>query len=407
MAIFVPFAFSVFLLLYKTDYCNYPAVFFLTKFVAGRIMNFERVRNQVMFQLIVLAMLSLVIAKKNHGKLNIKDRVFSMAIPWLYIFVIWNVLYGMILGHDVFQTFIDAYKYLEIIVLFLFFRICWPDNDKLLLGLKALFVIMITLGVIELFITERGGVGLNLVMSFFPMAMMLALYGYINHYMLLFFVSIGIVALSQTRTYIAGFFVMLLVFVYMLPTKKRNALLSRSILFAIPLLFLLIFFGENILGGTISRFAELTAEGFGESGGYRIDEYLVAFEKIKQNPLLGNGFGYLEYMFINKMGFMYWGDFIHCLYIEILFKTGVLGIAWCTGIVGVLIKSLMQYRKFYSNQDPFMLSIIVGGICSTVNWGLTYTFAPLSTYGSMFVGLIVSCIAISNCLESSLVGKSQ
>lgn len=377
----------------KTYY--YPTLFFLIKFIAGQIINFERVRNQVVFQLIIIFFIVLIVLIKQKGKVAWRDKFFYKSIPWLVFFVLFNSLYGAILGHQWFQILIDSYKYLEIIVYYFLFRICWNDNISLFKGLKSICFIMIFVGIIELFITARGGIGLNLVMSFLPIILLLGANGYIKYYKIVLIISSLIVFLCQTRTYIVCFLIGFILTLFNIRKDKRN-----KIIFVVFVLGIITFVGISLGNSalfydTISRFTELT-NGFSESGGYRIDEYIIALNKFVESPIFGNGFGYLEFLFINKMGWMYWGDFIHCVYIEILFKTGIFGFVSIVMIVSNFVSKIYKKIKYLKKQNVFIFSICCGSVISFFVWLLTYTFAPLNTYGSIFIGLLVASIALSN-----------
>ena len=163
------------ILLFKIDICYFPVLFFAIKFAAARIMDFDRVRNSVMFQLLVITVLLVVIIIRNNGKLKIGDKLFFKFIPALIIYLIFYSIVGVLNGHAIFQIFIDCYKYLEIIVYYVLFRASWENNNDVFQGIKAFAALMIGLGIVEIFITTRGGVGLNLIMSLFPMVLILSL----------------------------------------------------------------------------------------------------------------------------------------------------------------------------------------------------------------------------------------
>lgn len=383
------------IIFFKTDTCYYPLSFFFIKYVAGNIIDFERVRNQVVFQLMVITLIFIVVIIKNKGKVAVKDFFFYKIIFLILAFLVFNSLLGMIDGHSLFQILIDSYKYLEIIVFYFLFRICWKNNQELLKGIKGLSIFMLCVGIIEIFTTNRGGVGLNLIMSLMPMALLLSINNYINGYKLIFAVSLLVVVTCQTRTYIIGFALGLLFLIGNLSYEKRNKILKYVSVIFIVLFFMISFFNVDLFSNTISRFLELS-DGFSESGGYRIDEYAIALKKFIESPIFGNGFGYLKHMNIPKMGWMDWGDFIHCIYIEILFKTGLFGFINIVVIFGSFTKKILQQAIFYKNKNKFIFSICFGGICSFISWLFTYAFAPLTTYGSMFVGVIISSIALSN-----------
>lgn len=380
--------------------CYYPACFFVVKFLAARLIDFDRTRNNVAFQLAVIFFVFVVVVCKNSGKLVIHGRKIRRTFTFLLMFVSVNVVIGLLYGHNWFQVFIDAYKYIEIIVFFLLFELCWKDNGDLLRGLKSICYVMLGLGVLEIFLTSRGGVGLNLIMGFFPIIIFLAVYGYIGHYKIITALSLMIVFLCKTRTYMIAFMLGLILLLFLAPRDVRHKLTSSFLVIGIVAIITVGVFNIKLLSSIIGRFFELSA-GFAESGGYRIDEYIVALRKFAKHPLIGNGFGYLEYTFINKMGWIYWGDFIHCVYIEILFKTGILGFGTLVAIVGNSISKIWHAMVRFKEKDNFMFAICCGGICSVVIWLLTYTFAPLTTYGSIFMGILTAGIAVTNHLNGN------
>lgn len=386
------------ILLFKLDICYFPVLFFAIKFATARIMDFDRVRNSVMFQMLVITVLLVVIITRNNGKLKIGDKLFFRFIPALIIYLIFYSMVGVLNGHAVFQIFIDCYKYLEIIVYYVLFRASWKNNNDVFQGIKAFAALMIGLGVVEIFITTRGGVGLNLIMSLFPMVLILSLYDYLPYSKSILLASFFVVASCQTRTYIVGFVLGFMVLLFLLPVRKREPLLSFTFLVSIAAVVAIGVFGSQFIGKTLARFAELS-EGFEESGGYRIYDYREAFNRFLDHPLLGNGFGYLKKTFIFKMGWIEWGDFVHCLYLEILFKVGISGVLCLLVIFEKFIKRIWRYLKWFKEQDDFMFSICCGAFCSFIAWLFTYTFAPLATIGSMFFGPLIASIAISNYYE--------
>lgn len=384
-----------FVLLFKLDICYFPVLFFAIKFAAARVMDFDRVRNSVMFQLFIIAVLLVVIIVRNHGKMRVGDRLFCKIIPALIAYLIFYSMIGILNGHEIFQVFIDCYKYLEILVYYILFRASWKDNNDVFLGIKAFTGLMLCLGVIEIFITSRGGVGLNLIMCLFPMVLLLSLYDYMPGSKVILLTSFLIVATCQTRTYIVGFLLGFSLILLLLPIEKRRPLLSFTFLVGITAVIAIGIFGGQLIGQTLARFAELS-EGFEESGGYRIYDYIEAFNRFLDHPILGNGFGYLKRTFIIKMGWIEWGDFVHCLYLEILFKVGVSGVLCLLVIFRGFIAEIWKNLKRFREQDAFMFAVCCGGFCSFIAWLFTYTFAPLTTIGSMFFGPLVASIAISN-----------
>lgn len=382
-------------LLIKLDCCYFPALFFAIKFVAGRVLDFERVRNNVVFQLFIITILLLTIIIRNNGKWRVKDRVFYKFIPAILFFLVFYSIIGVLNEHRILQVFIDCYKYLEIIVYYILLRASWGSNTDVFRGLKALSSLMLVLGVVEIFITSRGGVGLNLIMSLFPMVLILSLYGYIPNTKMILILSLLVLATCQTRTYIIGFAVGFMILLVLLPKEKRDLILTFTFFVGVFAVMVIGTFGGKMLEGTLERFMELSS-GFEESGGYRIYDYQEAFNRFLDHPILGNGFGYLKRTFITKMGWMDWGDFVHCLYLEILFKVGVSGVLYLLVIFGKFVSQIWQQMKDVRENDDAVFAVCCGSVCSFAAWLFTYTFAPLATIGSMFLGPLIASITLSN-----------
>lgn len=381
--------------LIKLDICYFPALFFAIKFVAGRVLDFDRVRNNVMFQLAIIALLLVTIIIRSNGKWRIRDRLFFRFIPAILVFLVFYSIIGVLNGHKIFQVFIDCYKYLEIIVYYILLRASWNNNIGVIRGVKALSMLMLILGTIEIFITARGGVGLNLIMSLFPITVLLSLYDYIPNTKIIFVLSFLVLASCQTRTYIVGFALGFIVLLVLLPKEKRDSILTFTFFVGVVAVMIIGIFGGQLIEGTLERFMELSS-GFEESGGYRIYDYREAFNRFLDHPFLGNGFGYLKKTFITKMGWIQWGDFIHCLYLEILFKVGICGVLYLLIVFGKFIHQISQHIEVFKEGDIFVFAVCCGSICSFVAWAFTYAFAPLTTMGSMFLSPLIASIVLSN-----------
>lgn len=379
----------------KINICYFPAIFFLIKFAGGRIFSFERVRFGVAFQISVLIIIILIIIIREGKRLYIKDKIFKNILPAFMMFVVLNIGNGIIKGHYWFQVILDSYKYLEIIIFYFLFSLSWGNNKELLRGVKILSILMLFLGITEIFITARGGIGLNLIMCLFPMAIILALRGYLKHYSLIMIASILPVITSQTRTYIVGFAIGFTYMLIKLPRKDRSRIIGYTIFLGIVSIIAIVVTGSQMFSGTISRFLELSS-GFESSGGYRIYDYVEAWNRFLDYPIFGNGFGYLKRTYISQMGWMDWGGFIHCLYLEILFKVGIVGVAYLVILCHFFLNPIKEAMNFYRRKDDFMFAVCCGGLASFVAWLFTYTFAPLSTIGSMFVGPLIAWIAVKN-----------
>lgn len=389
------------ILLFRLDICHYPVLYFLLTFIGNRILDFERVRYKVFFQLVLIIVLLITILIRKKGKLYLKDYLFDRVIPGLFVFLVFNVCIGILIGNDRFQVFVDCYKYLEIIIYFVLLRMSWRNNAELFKGVNSLIFTMLSLGVVELFLTKRGGVGLNLIISLFPTAYLLSSYGYLRFNRVILFLSFLIVSMCQTRTYIVGFMLGFIVLILLLPAQKRTSLLNTTLGMGIAAIIAIGVFGSEFLDGTLSRFSELS-HGLILSGGYRIYDYVEAFRRFLDSPIIGQGFGYLKLTYIQFMGWMYWGDFVHNIYLEILFKVGLVGICFLLMLFGTYVKRIYRGLVSFREQDNYLFSLCCGSFCAFIAWAFIYSFAPLATIGSMFMGPIIASIAISNCYDAAI-----
>lgn len=390
------------IILFRLDVSCYPAFFFLFSFMGSIMFDFERVRNKVFFQLIVIAILLGILTIRRNGKIYLKDYLFGRIIPGLLLFLVFNIVIGVVLGNSKFQVFVDCYKYLEIIVYFVLLRMSWRNNAELIKGVKLLVFEMLVLGIIESFTSERGGIGLNLIVSLFPIAFLLSSYGYLRYNRTILTLSFLFVAMCQTRTYIVGFVLGFVSLIFFMPKQKRKSLLNTTLVMGIVGIIIVGVFGSQFLNGTLSRFSELS-QGLIKSGGYRIYDYKEAFDRFLESPIIGQGFGYLKLTYIELMGWIYWGDFVHNIYLEILFKVGLVGTGFLLILFGIYVKKTYCSLGYFKEQNEFMFSICCGSICALIAWLFIYSFAPLTTIGSMFMGPLISSIAVSNWYESTML----
>ena len=118
----------------------------------------------------------------------------------------------------------------------------------------------------------------------------------------------------------------------------------------------------------------------------------MAIKKFAESPLIGKGYGYVEYLYIELMGYFNWGDFMHNTYIEILAKTGIFG----TLVYGLsMVKYLSRQLKYFwriGNQNKNCAGILVGGFAGTLSWLFIFFAAPLSSYGVIFIPGIIGML---------------
>lgn len=386
----------------------YPAAFFALKFLGSHLIGFDRVRYFVVFQIGVVALLLMVacarygMPRRRETALSVDGtRVFAVFTATLGLFAINGVIHGNALT----QVFIDAYKYLEIPVLFALFRFCWRTSAQIDGGIRAFTATMLALGVVEIFITTRGGVGLNLIVSFLPIVLTLGLAGRFRSYLACLIPALLVVALCETRTYImcvvAG---LLLVYLAARP-GNRFALVNALLIMAVAGAGALALMPDSGLGETVGRFMELSG-GFEEAGGYRAAELAVAVRFILQAPVFGWGLGFMRTVFIDQMGTIAWGDFVHNFYVENLLKNGIVGTTFLLALAALFLRLIRGAAASVGGPEGERVRLIMrGGFIATASWALIYAFAPLTTAGSVFVGAIVAYIAADVALQEQAAGE--
>lgn len=378
--------------------CWYPTLFFIAKFIGARFLNFERVRYSMMFQIAVIAVL-LVLAWVHFGvpkrarsyfvSANFKIVVFFCVLIGLF------VCYGLFVGNSALQVVIDSYKFIEILVLFALFWFTWRSLDDVSRGLAALYIAMLCMGAIEIVLTERGGVGLNLCMSLVPFMLAVGMRDSSRRNKLFasLIVALVIVFTCQTRTYIIAFLVGILILIAFVGPKARFRLVSTLSIIAVLFIAVFAFTGTDLFSQTLERFSEL-AGGFEEAGGYRAAELAVLFEKVKDAPAFGLGIGYLEWLYIPGMGYIEWGSFVHNAYAEMLLKVGVIGLVALACLVAVFLMILTNGVKEYEGFAPILRQYLTGAVVAMTSWAIILFAAPTSTFGSLFVGPIICSVAL-------------
>lgn len=387
--------------------CIYPAIFYVIKLLANQLIDFERVRYAMLFQMsVILTLIILSVIKEGVPSARVSstrkpsfDCSFARLSIVFFSFVGLCICWGVFKGNSVGQVIVDSYKFLEIPVIYCLFRFSWRGIDDVRRGFNALAVVMVALGIVEVFITERGGVGLNLAMSIFPMAYLLASDGADNKRkaFLLLAAMTAIVLISKTRTYIIAYgFALILLIIFEAPGCKFKHV-SRLIILVLLVVMADFVSRGRIFGETVSRFLELSS-GFEEAGGYRSAEISVAMPFVSSHCLLGMGLGFLKVLYIDGMGVIQWGGFIHNAYVELLLKTGMLGTITAAVLVFTVL-GLVYNGGARAKDIPNDIRLLCrGSIISAVSWLLVYMAAPVSTFGPIFTGLMISVIAIK-CSE--------
>lgn len=180
---------------------------------------------------------------------------------------------------------------------------------------------------------------------------------------------------------------------------KKLLIFMRGILLSGILIFILMilassFFPVDNLPIEASRRLESSFKWVPFSSAFaRLVEYKACFEKIKENPILGHGFGYvLEYrdpLFPKASSQWY----IHQSYLYITLKMGILGLVAFLWLFYVFFKS--NIRNCMRIQNAFYKGLAFGFICNAIQLlisGLTnYEFAAVinTCYLAFAMGAVI------------------
>ena len=379
-----------------------PAIYFASLFLRDRLLPNIQVRNKVAIQLVII--LLLIIGQYVHN-LKEKDlgirRLSRIKIPALQkegIIVIFVIItsscIGLLNGYALFHVLVDIYKVLDIFIFYYFFSYTWRTQEQVQKCLNVLEIEMCIFGLIEMFVTERGGIGINIAISFAPFFLIRGFSKRKKHYWFIGIMSILIVLISETRTYMIGFAIELVILGLLGSGYRKNKIIKGSFLASVFVIFvvgLYMTLSENtFLTSLLDRILALRG-GIEGAGGYRIYEIQKALEKFAESPILGKGYGYMEYVYIKLMGWFEWGDFMHNSYVEVLLKTGIVGAmvygACLIDYIAKMINSIKYYQKDSQEQ-----AFLIAGLAGTAGWLLIYNAAPLSSYGYIFIPGIIGML---------------
>lgn len=370
------------------------AVYYAGMFLKRFIFPTTRVRESVVIQ-IALFLICLFLASigyaNNRAKKSLKpSRIPVMEKGFLVIgtVVFIELINGFFFGYGLFAMMVDVYKVLEIFLYYFCFTRMWRTKKDMEEAVSVLTIEMCIFGTIEMFLTERGGVGLNMIMCFAPIIFALGFYTKQKRFWVVIVCSLIVVLVSKTRTYLFGFVLsILLTFLFANGRNKKKIAYIGLILLIVGTLFIVVYSrmaNSELLSTIFERFLEL-ASGFEEAGGYRIYEIRTAWRKFLEDPLLGKGYGYLEYVYIETQGTILWGDFMHNVYMEILVKTGIFGVLFYG--IGLIAYCVKQHKKIATSRHikNKETGYLIGGLTGTYSWLFIYIAAPLSSFGYVFI----------------------
>ncbi len=318
-----------------------------------------------------------------------------------------EALWGCLNGYHFFQIAVDVYKVLEIVIFFIFIKSTWRNCREAEKSFNLLTLEMCLFGIVEIFTTQRGGTGLNMIMSIFPLYYAIGFTRRSRYFWWICIIAMSVVVLSQTRTYIIAMLLGLSFIGFMTKGELKKVTIHQTVLIGITsftaFLILGFLFQNDSVNVVINRFAELFDEGIKGAGGYRLYEMQQALNKFMESPIFGQGYGYIEYLYIELMGYFNWGDFMHNSYVEILCKTGIYGsIIYGIGII-LYLKSLYRLKNEAEELDnEIPAAVLAGGIGGTFSWLVVYSAAPLSSYGYIFLPGIISIVYYSLYLRDNI-----
>lgn len=314
--------------------------------------------------------------------------------------VLIDSLIGIINGYSVFQIAVDVYKVAEIFLFYYFLRYTWKNTWEIEKCIRVVLVEMCLFGIVEVFTTERGGIATNIMMSFFPLIFAVGFYQKVRSYWIFVIMALVVLLSSKTRTYMLGTMVGILVVLLYAHGNNSKSIRTKGVMGLICLVIMgelyMTLIGNEYIESLINRILAL-GDGFEASGGYRIFEIGKAIEKFYEAPIWGKGYGYLEYVYIELMGWFEWGDFMHNAYVEILAKTGIVGsLLYGIGLLGFVNgqRRRIKQSRFYDNNKA--TGVLIGGLAGTCCWLLTYFAAPLSSYGYVFLPGMIGMLYYEN-----------
>ncbi len=382
--------------------------YYFGRFLLRFFMHDAQVRYQVAASILLISfcLLAVYVVVRNFKFNSYNVPVLRSIIIVILAVVPIEVLWGYINGYQIFQIAVDIYKVLEIVIFFIFIKFTWQNKWEAEQSIKLLVLEMCVFGFVEIFTTQRGGTGLNMMMSVFPLYYAIGFVRKSKSFWWVCIIAIITVVLSQTRTYIIAMLVGLVIIGYIAHGAFKRITIQKTILIGVTSLLIFLILGlllhSDAVNAVISRFTELFDKGFEEAGGYRIYEIQQALNKFSESPIFGQGYGYLEYLYIELMGYFNWGDFMHNSYVEILCKTGIYGsVIYGIGII-LYVRRLYQLKiKSELFHDEMPAALLAGALGGTISWLIVYSAAPLSSYGYIFLPGIISLVYYSlYCKES-------
>lgn len=376
------------------------SVYYAGMFIKRWVLPGTRVRETVVIQLMLFAVCLFMAYMGNRSKRNKLPAMAQIPCIKIGMLVVGSVVFlelinGYFSGYAFFSMMVDVYKVVEMFLFYFMFTYIWRTTKEMEKGIDLLAIEMCVFGVVEMFITERGGVGLNMLMSLTPIIFALGFYTHKKRFWIIIVCALVIVLASKTRTYLFGFILSILLIFFFANGKRKLKIALTGCAILIIGAGLVSLYAKNTNSSAIQtiidRFLELSG-GFEEAGGYRVYEMQTAWQKFLESPFIGKGYGYLEFLYIEKQGHLLWGDFMHNAYLEVLTKTGIVGVCvYGASLIGYTKRQYKEIRRSRKGKGK-EAGFLIGGLAGTFCWLFIYFAAPLSSYGYVFIPGIIGLL---------------
>lgn len=376
------------------------SVYYAGMFIKRWVLPGTRVRETVVIQLMLFAVCLFMAYMGNRSKRNKLPAMAQIPCIKIGMLVVGSVVFlelinGYFSGYAFFSMMVDVYKVVEMFLFYFMLTYIWRTTKEMEKGIDLLAIEMCVFGVVEMFITERGGVGLNMLMSLTPIIFALGFYTHKKRFWLIIVCSFAIILASKTRTYLFGFILSILLIFFFANGKRKLKIALTGCAILIIGAGLVSLYAKNTnssaIQTVIDRFLELSG-GFEEAGGYRVYEMRTAWQKFLESPFIGKGYGYLEFLYIEKQGHLLWGDFMHNAYLEVLTKTGIVGACvYGASLIGYTKRQYKEIRRSRKDKGK-ETGFLIGGLAGTFCWLFIYFAAPLSSYGYVFIPGIIGLL---------------
>lgn len=212
--------------------------------------------------------------------------------------------------------------------------------------------------------------------------------------------------LSFTRGYWLGFFVALIFILIMTKSLFRHRVLKIMLILFLSFLGCL-FLGQLFFKGNIFDLFSIVLKrllAFRDPTSYVYDRYyemLAALRAGIQNPLWGIGLGG-EYFApsVAVRGEWVWTHYTHNNYVQIMLRTGFLGIGSFLAIwIGFFYHGLRIYSRL---NDPKLKALVLGFLATFISASVTSLTSPLFTHHAIapWLGIIMGLVFIIDKLDS-------